>query len=513
MTTDPKEKQNVWSFIQLVLFIVGCLIACVPIFSMDYLITLDGPNHLYSSRIAYELLSEKGFYSSFFEINDNFTPNYFTILILGGLQQLFSGVIALKIFHLFHIILLISGMFFWSNAQPTKTKTFPFLLFPFVYSYLFFSGFYNFIFAASFALWTLGFYDRFKANGWSVYKYIAFGLLLLLTYCSHVIPFFFAGLYLFIDILMEWKKQHWSKKQLKHGLFILLSASPGLLLTLLFMGSRQSEYNWLETSELISRLTSGFSIVIKPEDAEQGTLINWIKLVVLGLILMLFIFSISRKESKKNWSLPLAALVFLFLYFTLPDSVGYASVFSVRIEYIFWLFVLVGATHVVASNKALSILSAAAGIGLLVFQVSCNLPYWKMLNGHAKSMIAATDHIDNNSVIYPVFNSLVWDDFHISNLMGTSDKQVLILENTSARQDYFPLIYKAPYEECIRSSQSDQFSCIGQELNVDYLLIVGKYVLDPSDTLATKLYEKAYNNGEIVYEDDFTQLLKFSSPY
>lgn len=508
MTISTIENST-WSKIVLVLFLLCGIIVCIPIFSMDYLITLDGPNHLYTSGTFYKVLGGDDFYSSYFQINHRFTPNYFTVFVLGGLQSIFGGAVALKTFHLLHIILLLFSSYFWSNSSKDKWRKLPFLILPFVYSYLFFSGFYNFIFATSLSMLTIGFFDRFQEIQWKSRHYFLIGLLLLVVYISHIVPFFFVGLYFTADLIVSWKAQKWSKIYLKHPLKLLAYSSPGIILTFLFMSGKNTSYEYLEFNELIARITSGFSISIKNETDEDIVWINWIKLIYLGIALMLFIYSILQK-SKKMYSLGIATGLTLILYFILPDSAGFASVFSVRIEYIFWIFVIIGATRIQFEKQFIQLFPAVLGLSMLIFQINSNLPHWRLLNGHAKSILTATTFIDDGSIVYPVFNSLYWDDYHISNLMGTTNKKILVLENTSARQDYFPIIYNSSYEDCLKSTKQRDFTCENQSMQLDYLLIVGKFVLDPSDTIATNLYAEAYKNGEVVFEDDLVQLLKFN---
>lgn len=505
MTTSSPPHHKLVTYLHTGLFLVAIIIVCIPVFSVDYLITLDGPNHLYTSRTFYQLIAGDDFYQTYFETNSNFTPNYLTVIVLGALQTIFSTIVSLKIFHLLHIFLLLFGAYFWSNSQNEKQRAYPFLILPFVYSHLFFSGFYNFILAVSISFFVLGLYDRFSTRKWKLKQYVIVGMLLFTVFASHIIPFFFTGLYIFIHELLQWKKSNWQKSNLLQSLYLLLAASPGLILTFLFTGERSSDISYLEFNELVSRISSGFSIVIRHETQEGLTTINWIKLSFLAFTLMLFLYGIFSKNQSKRLTLPITIFCILVLYFILPDSVGYASVFSVRIEYIFWLFIIIGCTRITIENKYLSFIPVTVGLALLIFQIKANLPYWRMLNGHAHSVINAAEHIEDNKVVYPVFNSLIWDDLHISNLAGT-EKELMILENTSARQDYFPLIYNAPYEDCIRTTRSDQYNCNGQFIKVDYLLVIGKYILE--DPLAIELYSKAYNEGEVVYEDDFVQLLK-----
>lgn len=506
MITNSISDKSVQRRILLLLFCISIVVVLIPIFSMDYLITLDGPNHSYSANIFYKLISGNEFYSKYISVNPNFSPNYLTAFLLGGLQTFLPDYIALKAFHIFHVLLLLGGGYYFINSYGKKDKIFPFLILPFVYSYLLFSGFYNFIFAISLIFWVIGYYERHKMSLPQLKHLVILGLFFFILYSSHIIAYYFAGLYLFISEFITLKNDKWDKRTIWRSIKIFSVVAHGILISIMFLSKNSIQIERLDIATLINRLTTGYSININSSENISIDQISWIKLGYLGFILTLLFYAIFKFKETKNPVPIITAIISLLLYFILPDSVGYASVFSVRVEYFFWIIISLITSIYIANNFALTTLTFFVAIVLTIFQVNSNLPKWRTLNNHAKSIVSAGQNIPNESIVYPVFNSLIWDDLHISNLLA-GNKDILILENTQARQNYFPIIYNSPYEKCIKEQMSNVIDCNGTTLEIDYLLIVGKYILD--DPIGIKLYEKAYHYGEIVYEDDFVQLLKF----
>lgn len=498
MTTDSSTSKRYKVSIESVLFLAGLLLLVFPIFNMGMIITLDGPNHLYSAKVFGALLSDNSFYEQFIQINPEFVPNYLTVFLLYPLQRILDPIDALKVFHLLHVLFMIGGAFYWSNAK-TKKITYPFFILPFVYSYLFFSGFYNFIFGASLLLWTLGYLERKSASTIKIGEYLWIGCLFFLLYFSHLIPFLFAGLYLFIDLIVEMYQKADRKKIMIHGLKLAIVILPTLIFSLLFVGSRDSSISYLDVKTLISRWVTAFSITIKDPDAA------FFKLGFTMSLFTLLIYAISQKNVNKTMGITL--LCILLLYFILPDSVGYASVFSVRIEYLFWIIAAIGAGRQLAQNYVLRFLPALVSLVLLGYQIPKNNDYLNILNGHANSVFKAAEHIPNESVVYPIFNSLYWDDLHISNLAGTQ-KDLMILENTQARQDYFPVIYRHPYEDCIEEQRTISLYCEDQEIEIQYVLVIGKLILENQRDI--EIYKIAMESGEMIYANSFVQLFKIS---
>jgi hypothetical protein len=172
----------------------------------------------------------------------------------------------------------------------------------------------------------------------------------------------------------------------------------------------------------------------------------------------------------------------------------------------FWLSVTV---WVLLSLKT-AYLSAFIGVASLIL-TTVNVTIIKSelseLNSFGKKVVAAADFIEPNSVVYPVFASNVWNHFHFSNLLGL-EKSLFILENGAARQDYFPIQYNAPYEECIKSQPSRTFTCGSQTVKVDYVIVLGSewIAVDADQKILTSLTKK----DSLVYENPFVKLYKLN---
>src|SRR5689334_3287327 len=81
------------------LFIVAALAQLVPIWSVHYLPTTDGPSHLYNAWILRELLvGHDGAIGRYFEIDWRPHPNWIGTALLAGLMPVTAPLVAEKIF-------------------------------------------------------------------------------------------------------------------------------------------------------------------------------------------------------------------------------------------------------------------------------------------------------------------------------------------------------------------------------------------------------------------------------
>jgi hypothetical protein len=467
---------------------------------MDYIITLDGPNHLYNSAVFNRMLSSDTFSNDLFELNGQITPNYSSLLILSFLLLFFKGVAALKVFHLIYVLLFAGSFYYWNNQKENKHNL-SVIIFPLVYSYLFFSGFYNFILSFIIMFFILAFYEK---NKWSdLKKYALLSLFLLALYFSHSIVFIFTGLAL---VLYEVGQIYLNKTTIIIGVkkltWLFLAAIPCFVLILLFMNSRASEVAYLPFNELVENLYSGKSMVAKSDIS------NYSKWTFLGIIFIAILYAFWNKMKLKfsqHDYLLLTALATLTLYFILPDSVGYASVFSVRIEFFFWIFLLAWLARIDLKSNILKGVIIFATLIYATIQIDDYTSYWSKLNADTKNTLSAAPFITEKSIVYPIFTSNIWDHLHLSNIIGV-DKNIFILENTAARQDYFPVQYKQPYEKYLDSLPGLQIS--NTNLSIDYVLKIGR---NPAETNRDILiYNAVKEKGSLVYENELVELWKVS---
>jgi hypothetical protein len=107
--------------------------------------SMDGPAHLYNSNIIYNLTKgDCHVLSDFFTINKLLIPNWTSHFILSSLYFIFPGWLAEKtLFMLYLIGMAISFRLLLKQLCPSNLYLSIFI-FPFMYSFLFHLGFYNY---------------------------------------------------------------------------------------------------------------------------------------------------------------------------------------------------------------------------------------------------------------------------------------------------------------------------------------------------------------------------------
>ncbi|MFT7156633.1 MAG: hypothetical protein ACI8Q1_001648 [Parvicella sp.] len=474
---------------------------------MDYILSLDGPTHLYNANLFNELLLENNtFIQQHLSFNSEFTPNYVGLIWSAILLKLFSPILAIKVFYLSYILgLLLSVRYFIESFQEEKNQKWSIILIlPFVYSYFVISGFINFHLAFIPMFLTAGYYIQQKELKIKNSALIAFGILL--TYFSHSIVF---GFLVILLGSLEFTKTILINRNtlalLKKGLLLVLLSIIPIILTFSFLGSRESEALYLDFWVLVDDL---FQMKSMRMFNSQGTLIGYsFSTSLLIIVTALIVKSVRSTVSiQPKDGLLLAALLFLASYFILPDSVGFASVFSVRIEYAFWLCIVI---WIILSlkNAYLSGLASVVSLAMIIWNVSIIKSELSELNSFGKKVASASEFIERNSIVYPIFASNEWNHLHFSNLLGL-EKPLLILENGAARQDYFPIQYNEPYEDCINLNTNRTFSCGFEKLKIDYVIVLGSewVAIDANREILNSITEK----DSLVYENSFVKLYKLN---
>ncbi len=491
-----------------ILFALGIVILLIPVFSMGYLFSLDSPAHFYNALINNDLLlnGDSGFYEQYIGFNSEFTPNLIGLVWAGFLLKIFSPIIAIKLFNV-SFILLFSTSIYYSLKGILKDKLTPLtivFILPFITSTFITTGFINFYLSFIFLFLTIGYYIRIQEFNWKNLLTLTF--LILITYLGHSIVFGFLLLLIgAFEITKNLFVIYNFKEFFKATFRSVMIALPPIIFTVLFLGTRKSEIAYLSLPELSYNLITMNSLLLfKTQGVYFSSLFA---IILLVSVMAITIWRVKKKEGfKQSDFLLLSSLLFLVCYFILPDSVGFASVFSVRISYFFWLTLVCWLIVEVPRFKYLTIGLSTFSLLFILWNTSIQYSEYKKLNSVGKEVIYASKFIENESVVYPVFASNVWNHYHFNNLLGLQ-KPMLILENTCARQDYFPIQYINPYEKCLQKFQTLDFSCNSQHLQIDYIFVLGRESI--TNPLDKKLLNEAKRkNAEMVYHTNFIKIYK-----
>ncbi len=488
---DFLRRNHLWVFL---LFLVMHLI---PLFSVDVLVTLDGASHLYNAKLFDELLLGNDFIASFFEINKELVPNYTGHLLLSFFLLFLSPILSLKLLHILYVVAISFAFRGLVLAFNPKGGLLSVLIFPFVYSDLFMNGFYNFSLAIVFFLFSFRYWVR-NYQRTDIWFLLSLSVLFFLTYLSHSFTFAFLCLAIGLFTVVEAVRQKRMDFLWKVGGKVFLVALPFLILAVSFVMKREAVYGYLSKKSLWEHLLDFWCLF--GFNTESWFIVLWFMLVGLSLVVFMRI-----KNRNRSGDLFLGLLIIsVFLYFFMPDSVGYASVFSKRMLYFSFVFWVLW----IASQKYNFTLSVIVVVLLFFYQgyrVKSMMDWSVFENNKAKEMLAIGSKLPKNSVVLPIRRIGVWHFFHLSNFMG-AEQPMVILENYEASLDYFPVRWRFDLEKAIKDNCSFEVDHQGIKYKVDYLVVFGFGNTD--DKCELSRIEFAEQFLDKVYQSDFASVYK-----
>lgn len=512
---------------------------CIVLFNLllmlqtEFVPTLDGPAHLYNSTLIRNLLFHHNpTLEAFFSFTKEPVPNWCGHFFLAIFNAFLSSPMAEKMFLILYAAgLPISFRYLIRSINPVNYGL-SYLIFPFIYSFLFFLGFYNFCIALVFFFFTLGFWIRQQATTVTRRQSIALFFLFTLTYFSHIFVFMILlgiiGLQLLLDLLLE--NLTWKDTKRK-TMVLFFPALPALLMTVYYFYNHtaSTNYEYVSKRELIEWLKNIRSIIaFNFIDEEPFTKkIYFILLILLVVALYNKVNkSLENMNTTQGWKAKLNALVqatdtwliaavgVLFLYFKLPDSDGAAGYVSVRLGLLFFILLICW----ICTQQFPSWLVILTLIPFLFYSLKLyryNENAIENLNETALECYKAAEYIEPNSVVLPLNYSSEWMMGHFSNYLG-ADKPVVVLENYELSTGYFPLKWndeKIPHS-FIGNNEKEMQNCVFWRINnknkglpVDYIFMLGD-IKEKTDSCNLRIKQTLENRYREIYSSFDCKLYK-----
>lgn len=410
--------------------------------------SMDGAAHLYNSNLLGQILQGNEAISDFYSISAIPIPNWISHFVLGIFILMLPAWMAEKILIILYVAGLALSFRYLVKRLNSDAPFLSILVFPFIYSFLFHLGFYNFSISFVFLFLTLGFYLK-NMDSFNFKKYILLFLLLSLTYFSNVLIFGFLGLILGLFVLqstyLQYKNTNDHISALKHGsnrlLLLFLASLPALVFLFIFFKkvtffpSEQA----LSTKELLKWIFDARPFIIYDYGADEIITEHYFHILLI-LIIIPFIrvgTKISDITFRKADILLIPTLISLFLYFTVPNgaSAGMMSDRYCLISYLFALAWICSRTTKNNLNRFLVLVMVSLHL-TLVYQHQNRVI--KNLDKNAISIYNSSKYLKDNSIVLPINFSDNWLEPHFSNYLG-ADKPLVILENYEASIGWFPL--------------------------------------------------------------------------
>ena len=462
--------RNIWNWFQSVsenpkrfriVFIVLSLASMWPLFVSYYFPSLDSPAHLYNAKLLLELLQGDSFIVQYFyQFNPMVVPNWIGHALLA-LFYLISGEwwLAEKLMLVLYFVSLpLAADYFIRTIGGNRWLSFWSL--PFVFSFVFSIGFYNYSLSIIFALLFLARSWQFFERQYSVREVLILFSLLLLLYFSHGFTFlltlFIWGASALPHLIHEWKKSESIKSLIYRFIKAVVLILPVVVLYRLNTAYHSGSPTFLEKGDLIKDIFRWRSLIVYHEGKEERWTVM-ISLLTIALLMLVFV------RTKIRFTLPqqrviLTVITLFTLYFLLPDNTGSAGFISVRIQG--WLAFM---TIVFISVSAVpNRIALATTMFMLV-------AHFALVHFHAKVVrkdgmlleqcSVAQDYIPEHSVLHFEDLSGDWRFQHFSNFIALKSKDVACTENYEAAVDYFPLCFKPMSKDVVNS-----LNCTEQKL-------------------------------------------------
>ena len=160
------------------LFVGLGILQLVPIWSVHFFATLDGPLHV-SNMLTYLRMDDPGYeiLRVLYQPAHNIAPNYFVYAFFYGALQIFSPLVSEKLFLSLYVLSFPLAFRYALRALGQNATAFAALGFPMAYTTVVFLGFYNTSFALVAFLLTVGYWLRHRNEAswrvFSVYFFLA----------------------------------------------------------------------------------------------------------------------------------------------------------------------------------------------------------------------------------------------------------------------------------------------------------------------------------------------------
>ena len=207
------------------LFLILTVLNAVPILMFNCYPSLDGPAHLYNVNVLKQLLIQKNqFLSQYFTLNREVIPNWTSHFILLVFRLILSSATANKLLLLIIAFSLPITVYSLINRIAPRNIMLSVFALPFVYTYLFGLGFYNFCIGVILFFITLNYWLR-PGNRISIIRILGLFGLLTLSYFTHIliflVTFLSVGLFSLLNLLGELRERKTGPETFKELFFVL----------------------------------------------------------------------------------------------------------------------------------------------------------------------------------------------------------------------------------------------------------------------------------------------------
>lgn len=431
------------------LFAIFVLITAIPVISNEFFPTLDGPAHLHNANLLKHIWFKNAtnifdFYSINIHLNSNFVDHVW-FAVAGLFLPTFLVEKSILLFYIIALPFSFRFLIRRINFNKNSALISSYLIFPFVYSFTFRIGFFNFCIGIPLVFWTLGIWLK-EREQLGTKKIIWLAILSTLVYVSHLFNFILLGIVLFtleLQYLIHSKTLKGIIGKLWKPIVIFI---PGIILSALFLISNSSfkhaEAVYLSKEKLTEMITDLSPIITLNRDNEILHIRIIEGILFLLILLVMYVQIKNRKEENKTfrprWIY--AMTIVLALFFTVPDWVASGGMISVRwgLFFLLILIILIAAKELQPKYLFIPVVILLVNH---VFFIKYHDEQAAILSEDVETLVAAEEYMEDQTVLLPLNYSTNWLHIFHANYLATQ-KNIINLDNYEPTQPHFPLIGK-----------------------------------------------------------------------
>ncbi|MFT4061797.1 MAG: hypothetical protein QM642_05495 [Edaphocola sp.] len=438
------------------LFLLFVAASLLPVFSVTWVVTGDGPCHFYNSKILLDWWrhADRDMYSVFMVPNFRLAPNWITNLIQVPLLYFFAPALAEKIFFALYVSCFAFGFRFLIKQINPRALYLSLIGTVFIWHHLVFKGFLNN--SWSIALWfvTVGCWLKYADAAWykSVLSVLLPGFLL---YLAHPLGYLYAVLMMGCILLGQWfyltievDVRHATNYLLKKSLILLLALLPTLLLFCWFFFGRE----WGSEPINYDAEVWGNLLKLPPLVDFHSSESTW-AIATGALCILLWLVWAVQKIWNRKWQ----KFDGLFLFWMLalmsilwpPSGIMGGLDLPRRLVIIPVMAILFLAATMEAHAAVKAIVATVAGICTIAL-LCIRLPIMKSNGEVAKELLSLLPFIEKRSTVMTIVYDMEphsvhgqkmidaeWINTHTDGYLGVF-KPLALADNYELNFDYFP---------------------------------------------------------------------------
>jgi len=438
----------------------------IPLWSVHYFVTGDGPCHLYNAKVLLDFYNGgdiKAFFNLWLHVNTRFEPNWFGHAFMELLLGLGTpAYLAEKFLQTFYVLSFGLGLRFLIrqvNPNALFISTFGLLL---TYHHVFQMGFYNYSCSLAIMFWVTGFWLKYR-HQWTAGRMLVQALGFLALYFCHpiglVFSFLVIGSVLLVELGIGVARRNRSVEQKPWQTFwnssvaIMLAALPVFILFAEYLFVKGLNPSPRSESDLqiwgdLRKLTALSTMMNVEKDWAAYVAVVFALLAILAL-------GLKWKSRALRWTdvfLPVFGIA-LFIYFKQPGGIAGAGILPIRLQLLPYLMLLIWLGSIDFPKWAQAATLAFTTV-VFVGLMSIRLPHHWMASAAAEEYTSCAAVIPDKVSVLPLsFNhngldpesgrevaDAIWLFMHGGDYMGT-EKSIVLLANYEAATGNFPLIW------------------------------------------------------------------------